>query len=240
MDNIFASQNPLTLLMALVFGTVPALLWLRFWLKEDTKPEPRGLVALTFIGGMLAVILVLPIEKLIQNTFTDQKTLITLWAASEELIKFLAVILIAFRNGRANEPVDYPIYLIAGALGFSALENALFIFHPLSVSDSAVTFITSNLRFLGSTLLHATATGFTGLMMGLAYYTSKTTRTMALIIGFAIAISLHATFNFFIIQRDGENFLQVFAFLWIITIINMLVFEKLRRMNIIAAQTEAQ
>ena len=32
-------------------------------------------------------------------------------------------------------------------------------------------------------------------------------------------------------ENNGENFLQVFAFLWVVTIINMLVFEKLRRMS---------
>lgn len=238
MHNIATSQDPLVLLMAVVFGTAPALLWLRFWMREDVKPEPRGLIALTFIAGMIAVILVLPIQKWIQANFTDQKTLITLWAAAEELLKYIAVSVIAFRASGEREPVDFPIYLIAGALGFSALENALFIFHPLSVQDASVTFLTSNLRFLGSTLLHATATGFIGLMMGLSFFSSKTTRVISVILGFGIGISLHATFNFFIMQKDGENFLQVFAFLWIVTIINMLVFEKLRRMSMSVSETE--
>ena len=30
---------------------------------------------------------------------------------------------------------------------------------------------------------------------------------------------------------NGENFLQVFGFLWVVTIIIMLMFEKLRRMG---------
>ena len=54
-----------TILFALLGGVLPALLWLWFWLKEDKKrPEPRGLILLAFIAGMLTVPVVLPFEKL--------------------------------------------------------------------------------------------------------------------------------------------------------------------------------
>ena len=45
------------------------------------------------------------------------------------------------------------------------------------------------------------------------------------------AIALHTAFNFFIIDNNGNNFLSVFALLWVVTIINMLLIEKLRRMS---------
>ena len=49
--------------------------------------------------------------------------------------------------------------------------------------------------------------------------------------GIIAAITLHSVFNFFIMQNSGKNFLQIFGFLWVITIIIMLLFEKLRRMG---------
>jgi hypothetical protein len=32
-------------------------------------------------------------------------------------------------------------------------------------------------------------------------------------------------------KGSGENFLQVFGFLWVVAIINILIFEKLKRMG---------
>lgn len=232
MNNFSFNGDPITLALSLLGGFVPAILWLMFWLREDReKPEPAGLLALTFIGGMLAVILVLPIQKFFYNNFTDNNLLIVLWAAAEEVLKFIAVFVIALRSSYADEPVDIPIYAITGALGFAALENALFLVHPVGVSDATVTLLTGNLRFLGSTLLHATATGFVGLMLGLSFFQNKFIKFTSVIVGLILAIALHSTFNFFIMENNGENFLEVFAFLWVVTIISILVFEKLRRMS---------
>ncbi len=225
-------QDPITLGLALLGGFLPAYLWLRFWLKEDReRPEPRGLLFLTFAAGMLAVILVLPLQKLLAHLPFDEQTLIVLWAAAEEILKFIAVMLIVFPSAYLDEPVDYPIYFIVAGLGFAALENALFLIHPVGIQDATVSLLTGSLRFLGSTLLHAVASGFIGLLMGLAFFHGKTIRTGSFIVGLGLAITLHSGFNYFIMKEGGENFLQVFALLWVVTIISMLVFEKLRRLS---------
>ena len=75
MLNFFSSiaGNPMVLLLAFLGGTIPAVLWLLFWLSEDREdPEPTLLLVLTFISGMLAVVLVLPIQKYI-STLPYQK-----------------------------------------------------------------------------------------------------------------------------------------------------------------------
>jgi hypothetical protein len=59
----------------------------------------------------------------------------------------------------------------------------------------------------------------------------KFERKWHLFVGFLIAITLHSAFNFFIIRNDGNDFLKVFAFLWVVTIIVLLLFEKVRRMS---------
>ena len=75
-------QNPQAIMLAILFGTVPALLWLWFWLKEDKKhPEPRLLIALAFLFGMLVVLPVLKIEELVYEAFSSQE-LITVQSAS--------------------------------------------------------------------------------------------------------------------------------------------------------------
>jgi len=230
--NSQAFDDPVTMLLAIVGGFIPAFLWLRFWLKEDKeRPEPKGLLSLTFIGGMLAVILVLPLQKIIAGMPFDNDTLVWLWAGSEEILKLFVVLIIVFPSSYLDEPVDYPIYFICAGLGFASLENALFLVQPVGLQDTTVSLLTGNLRFLGSTLLHAIASGFIGLIMGLAFYQHKIFKFTSFLIGISLAIALHSIFNLFIIKNNGELFLQVFAVLWVIAIIFMLVFEKLRRMS---------
>ena len=56
--------DPKTIILAIVAGVIPALLWLWFWLREDREhPEPKGLLLITFFLGVIAVLFVLPIEK---------------------------------------------------------------------------------------------------------------------------------------------------------------------------------
>jgi RsiW-degrading membrane proteinase PrsW (M82 family) len=236
------SQNPLAFILALLAGTVPAILWLIFWRREDDTGhrDPTGLLVLTFVAGMLSVVFVLPIEKFLSSVSTDQKVLITLWAASEELFKYMAFAMIMHKSRFLDKPVEYPIYLMAAGLGFAALENTLYLIHPVAVNDATVSFLTGNLRFLGSTLLHSVTSGIIGISIGLAFFRSEAGRTFNLFFGIAAAIALHSVFNFFIMKNNGENFLQVFGFLWVVTIIIMLLFEKLRRMGAYVQQAEPQ
>ena len=231
-DKLTQSHSVEIIVTSLVGGMLPAFIWLRFWLSEDEHGEPKGLIALTFVGGMIAVVLAIPMQQIVANIFSDQINTITLWAGIEEILKFLIVVVIAYPSMHIDEPIDWPIYCVIAGLGFAALENIFFLFKPESVGDSTVMLMTTNLRFLGSTLLHSTASSFVGLLIGLSYYQSKFIKFLSFIVGIILAITLHSLFNFFIIQNDGENFLQVFAFLWVVTIISILVFEKVRRMHI--------
>ncbi|MFT5360041.1 MAG: RsiW-degrading membrane proteinase PrsW (M82 family), partial [Candidatus Paceibacteria bacterium] len=80
--------DPKVLGLALLSGLIPALVWLWFWLKEDEEnPEPIGLLTLTFIVGMLSVIVVIPLQQLVSNFIFNEQTLVVVWAGLEEVIK---------------------------------------------------------------------------------------------------------------------------------------------------------
>ncbi|MEA3399477.1 MAG: PrsW family glutamic-type intramembrane protease [Patescibacteria group bacterium] len=230
MNNLI--HDPKTILFAIIGGVIPAILWLWFWFKEedDEDPEPIGLIILSFILGALIVFLAIWLEKLSLNYILEETWKIITWASIEEILKFLGVAVIIFGTGIIKEPIDYPMYFIATALGFAALENVLFLLDPLQSSGMVVGIMTGNLRFLGSTLLHAIASGLVGIALGFSYH-KKVHKTGYIIIGLLAAITLHSIFNFFIMKGSGENFLSVFGFLWVITIISILIFEKLRRMG---------
>jgi protease PrsW len=225
------TTDPKILVLAFLGGVIPSLLWLWFWLKEEEHPEPKLLVTIIFIMGMLSVIVVLPIQKFIQAHIADQNIQLILWAATEEVLKFLAVVFLLYKTSEVEEPVDWAIYLITAALGFAALENALFLVKPLSVSGATVSLLTGSLRFLGSTVLHTIASGIIGISMGLSFFMDEKRKEIYVFVGFILAIALHSAFNFFIIRNNGSDFLKVFGFLWVATVIVLLIFEKVRRMS---------
>ncbi len=219
--------------LAFLFGgLLPSLLWLWFWLKEDEEhPEPKTILALVFLMGIAVVILVLPIQKFIDTHILSTTGKLVLWAVAEEALKYLAVVLLLWGTRAVNEPVDWPIYLITAALGFATLENTLFIIKPLAVSGATVSLLTGQLRFLGSTLLHTVSSGLIGIAMGISFHLNGFKRASLVFGWFLVAVALHSAFNFFIIRNGGDDFLKVFAFLWVATIILLLLFEKVRRIS---------
>jgi RsiW-degrading membrane proteinase PrsW (M82 family) len=225
-------NDPKVLILAMVGGIIPSLLWLWFWLKEDKKkPEPKGLIATVFLVGAVAVVFILPIEKFIQANVASHPWQLILWATAEEIIKYLAVMAVIFRTNFAEEPIDWPIYMITAALGFAALENALFLIKPLSAGAAAVSLLTGQLRFLGATLLHTVTSGILGIALGISLNARGWRREWHVLVGFTFAIGLHSVFNFFIMRNRGSDFLKVFAFLWVVTIIVLLLFERVRRLS---------
>ena len=215
-----------------LIALMPVLIWLWFWMKEDNDhPEPKGLLFFTFILGMLAVVFVLPIEKWAKGIITNNTVLIVTWALTEEIMKYLAVALVALKTSFAEEPIDYPIYFIVAALGFATLENILFLRQSGGLDNAIVSLLTGNLRFFGATLLHSVSSGIIGVMMGLAFQRGKLTKMVYFVVGLIGAVTLHSVFNFFIIKNNGQDFLKIFALLWVFSIIFILILEKLRRLS---------
>lgn len=218
--------------LAFLGGFLPALFWLWFWLRQDKKnPEPKRLIIISFIAGMLVVPIVLPLEKYALAYYTGQD-LVLAWVVVEEVLKYAAALIVILWHRAVDEPIDVMIYMITIALGFAALENALFIFLPLSAGEFAQSFVTGNFRFIGATLLHVLASGTVGAAMALAFYRPRIERVLWATVGLFIAIVLHALFNSFIMDpRGGETILTVFLCVWMGIIVLFLVFEKVKQLK---------
>lgn len=215
-------------IVAFLGGLLPALFWLWFWLREDKgQPEPKALIASAFIAGMAVVPIVLPLQKFSLD-YVSGTALLFSWVVVEEVLKYAAALIVVLWNKAVDEPIDTIIYMITIALGFSALENALFIFTPFREGDYIASLLTGNFRFLGATLLHVLASGTVGAFMALAFYQSKVLRIFWSSVGLCIAIVLHMLFNFFIIDATGETILTVFLFVWMGVIALFLIFEKVK------------
>ncbi|MEK7175686.1 MAG: PrsW family glutamic-type intramembrane protease [Patescibacteria group bacterium] len=248
MENIVNKLNsdPKIVVLAFLLGIIPSFIWLWFWLKEDKKnPEPKGVLTSVFILGMITVPVVILIQQFIKENIdvilaqqfikainiNTTELRVILFAGAEELIKYLAVIIILFHTTYVDEPIDWPIYLITAALGFAALENILYMIQPLGLGQT-IELLGGNLRFFGATLLHAVASGIFGIILGFSFYRGVFRKELYFFIGLIFATALHSIFNLFIINNyNNKNILGVYVFLWIVAIIVMLLFEKLKRIS---------
>lgn len=216
------------IIVAILGGFLPALFWLWFWLREDkARPEPGVLIFTAFVAGIAVVPLVLPLQKYATEHFSGDN-LLFIFVILEEVLKYAAALIVVLWNKAVDEPIDCIIYMITIALGFAALENALFLFNPLSDGQYTTTILTGNFRFLGATLLHVLASGTVGVMMALAFYKPSWLRIIYASLGLSMAIILHVLFNFFIMHASGETVLGVFLAVWTGIIVLFLVFEKVK------------
>ncbi len=227
--------------LAALGGIIPALVWLWFWLREDEHPEPWQYITLVFILGMVMVPIVIPFQKAVDeyaSVIILSASLLPLfkffvWAGLEEVFKFSAAYFAALRNKVNDEPVDPIIYLIVAALGFAALENALFLAGPLSQEPSQQLIVDSvviaNLRFMGATLLHVVASATVGVFLAFSFYKSKGEKVLYLFIGLFFATLLHTLFNVVLMsQSETGGPLMAIAIAWIGAMFLMVVFEKVK------------
>lgn len=226
--DIIYPMNSTQLIYAIVSGVLPSLLWLWFWLKEDNlHPEPKSLLTGCFIGGAVAVAMVIPFQMATME-IADESLRYMVWAGIEEILKFGTAFFIALRAHDMDEPIDAMIYMITVALGFAAAENILFILGPLSEGDIARTIVTGNLRFVGATLVHVVSSAMIGLTIGLAFYKEVSTKILFAIIGVILSIVLHTSFNLAIINATALSTLKVFGWVWCGVVVLIILFEEVK------------
>jgi RsiW-degrading membrane proteinase PrsW (M82 family) len=136
-------------LAELIVPVVPALLWLWVIYRADSyQPEPKRLVAFTFLLGVLCAIPAFALERLGDRIYpflgeieraswsikgVPVKLLpmalgcFFVIGPAEELCKFLAVRVFSYRRPEFDEPMDGIVYASAAALGFASVENLLYV-----------------------------------------------------------------------------------------------------------------
>jgi len=135
------------ILFALIAPFVPGLLWLWFFYTRDKyQPEPKRVVAWTFVLGGIAAAPAVFGEGAAERIFPFSQQLVQavlfegripagtvfvmcflIVGPIEELCKFAAVRFYAARHRAFDEPMDGLIYSSAAALGFASVENVLYI-----------------------------------------------------------------------------------------------------------------
>ena len=226
--------------LVIVLGLLPSFAWLFFYLKEDPRPEPKKLIALTFLAGAVFGFFALLVETGLDcgyakfqnldcfarrdSAFTAAPFLVIAFALVEEMAKFGAAYFTVRKKSAFDEPVDAMIYTTVAALGFAALENLGAISQASKSLVEGNIFAVTSLRFIGATLLHALASALAG------YFWAKSIREFGakrfIFLGILLATLLHIVFNYLIIIYG--NPIYVIIFLSIVGFFTLNDFEKLK------------
>ena len=174
----------------------PGLFWLWFFLRQDVyRPEPRGLIALTFLLGCLSTIPAVIAEAIFLGDFelgegaslsTVAATMLLVVGPVEELCKFAVVRLKPYRSLYFDEPMDGLVYAAAASLGFASLENLVYV----AAFGPAVMILRAPL----STVAHLVFGSIWGYALGV-HHGSGYNRAGLVVASLALASFAHATFN---------------------------------------------
>lgn len=203
--------------MGLILASfTPGVFWLWFFLRQDKiRPEPHRLIALTFLLGCVSTIpagignYVFGADSFLEGSpalLSVVSAMLFVVGPVEELCKFGAVRLGAYRSLYFDEPVDGLVYASAASLGFASLEN---LFYVLQYGPEVML-----LRAPLSTVAHLVFGSIWGQALG-QFYVSGGRRRALLYGSLAAAAGAHALFNVMVFSFPlGAVALTVFGGFW--------------------------
>ncbi len=237
-----------------ILAFLPPILWLLFYFREDRHPEPKLYLFFTFLGGMAAAFFSVLPECFFANLigagsctggieYAASPFIIFLGIALiEEYMKYLPVRLFILKHSVFSEPEDAMIYMMTAAMGFAALENALFIAPfffdvaegalltlPLSSASLLSGLDVATNRFLGANFLHVLTSGIVGYFIARGWCLTR--RHYMTFAGIIVATVLHAAFNYLILVREviPEGTLYLIVLLSTMAVMVFVEFSRLRR-----------
>jgi len=188
------------MLELLVLAIAPGvfLTWF-FYVRDRYEHEPRRLIILTYVLGVLSVIPAFFVE-LLDELFLPNDGLITFLvevfiviALTEEFMKLCAVRILAYRSPEFNEVMDGIVYCAVAALGFATLENVVYVFR--------YGLATGVMRAVLSVPSHALWGGIMGYQVGLAKF-RRVNENVRILLGLLGAVFLHGLYDFIAIFFD--------------------------------------
>jgi len=191
-------MNPFQVILAVsIAAGIPALFLLIIYTLDLYASRTFRLVLLCFVWGALGAF---GLSYLV-NTFAapplagalglDPYLLMVVAIAPlvEEVAKSLSLLYVS-RQPQFTYFVDGAIYGFAAGIGFSIIENFLYLSQN---PDLGITLALT--RAFSTCLMHGTAAGLVGAAVGRFRFRRQSGRRLALVGGWAAAVILHATFN---------------------------------------------
>jgi protease PrsW len=200
----------------LTISLAPVLIILIYiYFRDKYEKEPIALLLLGLLAGALLTIPVGFIEWALMAPFQGENGMIDagyksfiVAAFTEESFKFIAVLLLFWRNREFNERFDGIVYAVFVSLGFAAVENIMYVFN--------YGMQTGIFRALTAVPAHALFGITMGYYIGLARFIPQQKRLL-LVRAILYPIILHGLYNYLIFSENPillVLFIPYLIYLW--------------------------
>ena len=204
-------------IFTIILAIIPGILFCLFIIRQDKyEDEPKLYLAISFALGMFVTGVAYGIEKWADDKmqlYTAANNIETyehfgilmlsafvITALTEELLKFLALVVFAYQRDDFNEPMDGIVYSVMIAMGFATVENILYTQYGWR---------TTLIRAFTAVPAHVVFGIIIGYYAGLAKF-DKEKQFRYLFSGLFVAVFVHGLYDFFIIQ-EYEEWLMIMA-----------------------------
>tara|TARA_B100000900_G_scaffold398172_1_gene399276 strand:- start:423 stop:1055 length:633 start_codon:yes stop_codon:yes gene_type:complete len=180
---------------------------------DEYDKEPLWLLAIAFIFGAINLHLDIDILNYLQSLITAENDFIRIGEEAlsvgftEELLKFLVVILIIYPNKNFDEPFDGIVYSVFVGMGFATAENMTYVLQ--GGAGLAV------MRMMSAVPAHFVFAVIMGYYLGKAK-SSKNKQFLFIIMSLFIPVIIHALYDYFM-------FLDFVPGLWIGGIVTIVI-----------------
>jgi RsiW-degrading membrane proteinase PrsW (M82 family) len=193
------------LYLYLALAPVLAIALYVYW-KDKHEKEPVGVLVICFFLGVLMglpagywnsfAFALFGFDLDMSNGLVDSFFMaFFVVGLGEELLKYLVLVLYAFRRPSFNEPFDGIVYAVMISLGFATLENVIYV----AEGGVGVAFI----RTFTAVPMHAAFAIFMGYHVGLAKFQDPQKQARTCRKGLFCAVLFHGGYDFFLFQDDS-------------------------------------
>ncbi|MDX6325850.1 MAG: protease PrsW [Nocardioidaceae bacterium] len=220
----FASGKPDAIAIGFLLAILPVgpLVACYLWL-DRYEPEPLRLLLLSFLWGALAATSVALILQSVEQVVagpSDALTGVVVAPLTEEGAKGVFVLLLLWsRRNVIDGVLDGLVYAGLVGIGFAFVENILYFagaytggprFGSGGIGAATGLFV---VRGVFSPFAHPLFTSMTGIGVGIAVITRRRwLRIVAPIVGYLVAVALHASWNASAFLGGGQAFLLTYVF----------------------------
>jgi len=190
--------------MLMLAAVAPAVILLLLFYKVDKfQPEPIKLLLKLYFLGMLSVIPILIMETiltslnifiLLDNDLMNLYDALVVAGFSEELFKWIIVILFVFKSREFDEYIDGIIYCVFVSLGFATVENILYV-----LEGSYFVAITRAILSVPAHMLFGVSMGY--YLSFSKFGTTKKIRNRYMVLSLVIPILLHGAYDYILMSH---------------------------------------
>ncbi|WP_298321785.1 PrsW family intramembrane metalloprotease [Haloactinopolyspora sp.] len=223
------------LAMIPVVLVVGVFLWLDRW-----EPEPGRMLLAAFVWGAgVATLGSVVVNSVVARAYDDFTSAVVSAPITEEALKGAFVVGVLWRSRRELDgTVDGIVYAGLVAAGFAFVENILYLGRAFDIDtmDGYAVFV---VRGLVTPFAHPLFTVFIGVAVGVAANRGRTARLLLPVLGYLVAVALHALWNASALWGDGDDFVALYLLFMVPVFAGMAglaLWQRHRERRIITAQ----